>query len=554
MELKQLLFIVLFNNTLFSQIDSINFDLTTLYQKLGKNVSYVIKDFNFREKFCIIKTKDSLEYIIKPDDIHGPFKKVFGNFNLLTLFEVETITNEYATYSTKLNTFKVNVNWCDDYDEEWTKSIILYANKPIIGHYIIQQNGKMYGLFDNKPDLLWSNDTSTTYQVFKKDNKHFELFKNHTSLGNYKLYKCRYCGKGDYDLVYLNMFSNKFGNQFLVQNDSLFGPLKILKNAGISYVNGDKYFSSHLIQNKNEDFCRLYWNKKDFGFQLTNDATEILMFPDSSIIIKAEYLKKYEFLKKEPEIYFYHSKFGLIDPPPIEKNKLVLKTLQPQIISNTNFCLTGLYGENLKEMYLYKKNKFIDAVSTFPLIIDNNYFYEKDWDYYMNGEKINLPKNDGFCVYNIDTFYVVKTSNKTWNLFKNRILQNTQKVDINDNIKSLRFIYYPIEKQLILSINTGYPNQFTYEKECPNKCYFLSFDIYNNKMVKNINEGNSEYEVSLRGGKEYFYKYITKKSFEFQKKIYNFNLSKNSYYHNFDYEGIYLKQYPKNLIIYCVKS
>lgn len=554
---KYLMFLSCTTSCLFSQIDSVSFDLSAFYQKAGTNASYRIVDYNYRAAFCIVKAQDSSEYILKPNSAHGPFKHVAKDFHNSTLFEVESLNGVSSTYSTRFKYTYDSYSWLDLYSEEWTKSIVMYTYKPGFESYVLQQDGRKYGPYDNKPDLVWSNDTSTIYQVLKKDNQHFELFRDHKSLGHYKLYKCRYCGgKTDDDIVYSDMFKNRFGKHFLVQSDSLFGPLKTLKMSGISYVNHSNYFITHLIQNPHEDFCRLFRNKKDFGFQLTADAAgRYDMFPDSSLLFKAGYLKRYEFLEHEDEVYFYHSKFGLIDPPPVAKSKLTHKGLGVQILSNTNFYLEGLYGEYLTERFLYKKNKFIDAISNGFVVIDNNYLYEKDRQYYMNGKKLDLPKNEAFCVYHSDTFYVIKTGAKTWELYKNRVKQNTQNIDVNDNIKRFHFNYYPLQQQLVLSMVTGYPGKISHEKECPRGCYYYDYDIYRNKVVTDVDYTNSEDMVSLYGERKQI-TFQNKNSFVYDHRLYHFNLSRSDDYqdetgwHN---QMLYLKKDKARLTIYLLR-
>lgn len=552
MVLKALLYTFLLNSlNLFSQIDSISFDLNPFLQKVGINKNYFVKDFNFREMFCIIKTSDSLEYILTQNKLHGPFKQAPSYFHNTSLFQVETLNGEYVTYSTTLNTIIDSYHWADDYKEEWTKSIVIYKDKPIHGAYVLQQNGEMYGPFKNKPNLLWSNDTSTIYQVFKDNYKHFELFKDKKSLGKFHLSKCIHCSKGDWDIVYHNMFETIFGNKYLIQKDSLFGPLKLLQTAGISYINGTKYFHAHILELPNENFSRLFYNKKDLGLQLTTNIKEqyFEMFPDSNLLINAGFLKKYEYLDSEPEIYFYHTKYGLIDPPPIEKKNLINKKLHPNVISNSNFYLGGYYGENLKEFYFYKKNKFIAALSSYPTIIDNNYFYEKDWDYYMNSTDLHLPKNDAFCVVNTDTFYVIKTSIKTWSLYKNRVLQSVPKID-SYFIHNLSFSYYPLTKQLILSIHWGHKENF-----CQNDCPTAYYDIYTKKQVYNLDFNNCETNVSLYGEYKKQLNYPSNNSFTFRNKAYTFDKSKWADYQNHEgwiYEHLFLKQRSNQLTVYSV--
>ena len=550
MGFKPLLYLLLFfTNALFSQIDSITFDLKPFLQKLGINKNYFVKDFNFREQFCIIKSSDSLEYIIKPNSVHGPFKKVSDVLFNSTLFEVETIKGDYTTYSTLLNHDLDIQSWANKYQAEWTKSIIVY--KDFGRYYVLQQNGKMYGPFKHEPNLLWSNDTSTIYQVFKDDYKHFELFKDEKSLGKFHLSKGIYCSKGDWDVIYRNMFETIFGNKYLIQKDSLFCPLKLLETAAISYINGTKYFHAHILQFPNENFSHLFYNKKDLGLQLTTNIKEqyFEMFPDSNLLINAGFLKKYEYLNNEPEIYFYHTKYGLIDPPPIEKENLINKKLHPNVISNSNFYLGGYYGENLKEFYFYKKNKFIAALSSYPTIIDDNYFYEKDWDYYMNGIDLHLPKNDAFCVVSADTFYVIKTSSKTWSLYKNRVLQSVPKID-SYFIHNLSFVYYPLTKQLILSIHWGHKENF-----CKNDCPTAYYDIYTKKQVYNLDFNNYETNVSLYGEYKNRLSYPSKTSFEFRNKKYTFDKSKWADYQNHEgwiYEYLFLKRRSNQLTVYSV--
>lgn len=557
MKLKNyLVFLSCTTNCLFSQIDSVSVDLSAFYQKAGTNASYRIVDYNYREAYCIVKTQDSSEYILKPNSAHGPFKQVAKDFCNSSLFEVETLNGVYSTYSTRFNQTHESYAWTDRYSHGWSKSIVMYAYNPGFESYVLQQDGRKYGPYDHEPSLVWSNDTSTIYEAFKKDGRHFELFKNRASLGHYKLYNCRNCSTGDDDIVWLNLFKDRLGRHFLIQNDSLFGPLKTLKMSGIFYVNHSNYFNTHLIQNPHEDFCRLFRNKKDLGFQLTADATgPYNMFPDSSLLFKAGHLKCYEFLEHEDEVYFYHSKFGLIDPPPVAKSKLIQKGLGVQIISNTNFCLEGLYGERLNERFLYKKNKFIDAISNGFVVIDNNYLYEKERQYYMNGKNLNLPKNEAFCVYRSDTFYVIKTGAKTWELYKNRVKQQTPKIDVNDNINRFYFTYYPLQQQLVLSMVTGYPGKISYENECPNGCYSYHYDIYRNKVVTDVDYTNSEDMVSLYGERKQI-TFQNKNSFVYDHRLYHFNLSRSDDYQDetgWHDQMLYLKKDKARLTIYRLR-
>lgn len=548
-----LIFLVSAANSLCSQIDSATFDLSSFHRKAGRDVSYRIADYSYREKFCVLKTNDSLEYILKPDRVHGPFKGV-SNFHNESLFEVETMNGVYSTYSTRFNRMHEAYAWADAYVPELTRSITLYTYNPDFGTYIFQQDGRTYGPYKRTPGLLWSNDTSTIYQVFQKDNRHFELFRNRSSLGRYKLYKCRHCGEGDQDIVYPNMFTDLRGRHFLAQQDSLFGPLKTLKHGGIWYMSGNRYFTTYLVQYKKEDFCRLFLGKKDLGFQLTKDAIgSYIMFPDSSLLFDAGYLKQYEFLKDEDELYFYHSAFGLISPPPVEKHTLIYGKLEVKIISNTLFYLRGFDGEKLKDLFIYKKNKLIDALSKGFSVIDNTYFYEKNGQYYMDGRNLNLPKNDAFCVFQADTFYVIKTGAKTWDLYKNRIRQQTQKVDIIDNIHSFHFSYYPLEKQLILGIETGYDYSVYWQKQCPNGCFLYEYDVYKNKPDNHVNGHNSEWLLSLYGESRMSFR--NNVSFIMDRKRYFFNSFKSDDYTDewgWHSQELFLKKQKAALTIYAL--
>lgn len=498
-------FILITINCYSETIDSTSFDINILYSKIGNKSYFRIIQASTKSKFLLIKAKDSLYYILKPEKAHGPFYecKSLNNGNLFWLTESKTLKEFiYSTASEKTIEIDADKGYYHDYRFPEKASTFYQKNGKF---YILQNNEHEYGPFKLIPHILYSSGDKTYYQIYK-NNIDFELFENDLSLGTYSLMEDRYKNRfSDYAGTDVTIFKNK-KHEFYFDDGKLCGPYKKVKKQYIipRYGNGYGCYK-YLHQKAGDDFYTLDWKDTLLHLSLETEFTysTFQLCPDSSITTLATNLKKYRFLKDEPELYFFNTKNGLIEPFPIEKAYLHLQNNPYFDFLSKNFFLYKnqyISGREHYSFYLFYKSKYIDSLSIEQAktltIINDNVFYKKNNKDYINGKELKLPENTTACIFKNDTFYVIKTGPTTWQLYKNRKLQQTQPVSVIDNIYKFVFQYSRKDQKLFLELYTGLGDDF-YRNTCPNGCYIIPFDVADGKKSTTIRYDNFERQEDL---------------------------------------------------------
>jgi hypothetical protein len=482
-------------------LDSSRLDLNLLYNKLGNRDAFRIMTANAKAAFAILKASDSLYYILEPEKIHGPFylcTPLNGSNLFLILHESTSEQSIYETFSQKEIEITDHLYQESFYPYRSGRSVAYKLNKEF---YILQDDGQQLGPFPIAPALLFSDSVSTLYEVFK-DNYEFELYAGKTSLGTYRLLADRYHNwNSDFPRTDLTVFKNKSGQFFYSENGKLNGPYKDVIHPYMSAAPRIGYsVYKYLYQREGEDFYTLNWRDSLLQIDLDRNLTHwtFQIFPDSSLTTEATNIKKFSFLRQEPELYYYNTRQGLIEPFPVNEKNFISPThrfFTP--LSKYAYYYDREYPSSVngRIYYIFNKNRYIDSLYEKDLrtmsIVGNNLFYKKDSKDYMNGKLINVPYNEAVCIYKKDTFFVVKRTPSSWELYKNRKIQKTTPLRLTvDNLRHFSFQYAPATDELFLDIETGYGEGMS--MYCPNKCYGILYDIKKNLQAKYVRYAQME--------------------------------------------------------------